>query len=77
MTDRNRTAWNVSLWLNNDEPLYRLAQSYARRIRRGGLTATQAARDMREALPRCTPDGYIYTVPALRAALTDLRRAEC
>lgn len=29
----NHATWNVALWLNNDEGLYRLAREYARRAR--------------------------------------------
>lgn len=29
----NHATWNVALWINNDEGLYRLARQYARRAR--------------------------------------------
>lgn len=62
---KNRAAWNVSLWLNNDEGLYRLAYDNARRHGIG-----EGARRTFEALAgTCAPDGYKYSLTNVRAAM--------
>lgn len=66
-------AWNVSLWINNEEPLYRLAQEAVRRYegRPGGLAAASRyfSRQLGEAK---TPDGARYSQRSIRAALEDI-----
>jgi len=61
---KNWAHWNVSLWLNNEEPLYRrmryLCQIHTRAI---------AADIMLSQLPEQTPDGAKYSVTAIRAAM--------
>jgi hypothetical protein len=69
-----RAHWNVSLWVNSDEPLYRMARAYARRIRRGSYTAADAAKGMLARLPERTPDGYRYNVRTLRRVLVEMKR---
>jgi hypothetical protein len=62
---RSWNAWNVSLWLNNDESLYSMACDYARQygIERGArrLAATLAGER--------TPDGARYNPTTIRAAM--------
>ena len=67
---RSWNAWNVALWIGNDEPLYRTAQDCLRR----GRSATRAARlfldDIGEGSK--TPDGAIYNFKCVREALAGL-----
>jgi len=62
---KNKVHWNVCLWLNNDESLYRLCQDALRRNR----TKARAAQWLLASLPEKTPDGYRYSLSAVRAAL--------
>ena len=59
-------AWNVSLWINNDEGLYSLAQDCVKRTR----SLDAAARMMlRELEGQETPDGAAYNYTCIREAL--------
>ena len=61
---RSWNAWNVSLWLSNDESLYRMAMELVRRYGRA-----RAAARLLEELPPKTPDGAPYSLTTLRLAL--------
>ena len=62
---RSWNAWNVSLWINNDESLYREA---VRLVKAYGANraAHQMARDM---AGQATPDGGRYNLTTIREAL--------
>lgn len=64
---KNRNHWNVSLWISNDEGLYRTARAL---IRQHGKA--EAARVLLAELPAKTPDGAPYSYSSVRAALVDL-----
>jgi hypothetical protein len=66
---RNRNAWNVSLWLSNDEGLYNLMRDY---IRRAPNKDTAAARMAEDFAGQKTPDGAPYSKTAIRLAMTGI-----
>lgn len=80
----NYNAWNVNLWIANDEPLYRLALDCLRRCNtqgpnrkpRRGYQLDHAARMFRDILHQqhrdTTPDGVPFTQTNVRHALANL-----
>jgi hypothetical protein len=60
--------WNVSLWINNDESLYRFALSLVKQFG-VGIAAVKLANAMRG---EKTPDGAIYNVTSVRNAIKDI-----
>ncbi|AVZ45492.1 hypothetical protein vBEcoMRo121lw_00267 [Escherichia phage vB_EcoM-Ro121lw] len=69
---KNKTHWNVSLWINNDESLYRLAKEFIA----ANTNRNDAARDMMLFLEQTgqdkTPDGFKYSTTAIRAAMVGM-----
>lgn len=63
---RSWNAWNVSLWINNDEGLYRLAQNCVRSTKTLGAAARRMLRDLQG---QRTPDGAKYNLTCIREAL--------
>ncbi len=60
--------WNVSLWINNDELLYRRAFGLVRKY-----GAKTAARMMYHSLRgKSTPDGHKYQLNRIYAAVKDI-----
>lgn len=70
-------AWNVALWIGNDEPLYRAALDCIRRPRKDGkpvsahLAALRFAADVRGNTEK-TPDGAKFSHRSVRLALAGL-----
>lgn len=69
---KNKTHWNVSLWINNDEGLYNLAREFIA----ANTNKNDAARDMMLFLEQAgqdkTPDGFKYSATAIRAAMVEM-----
>lgn len=69
---KNKTHWNVSLWINNDEGLYQLAREFIA----VNSNRDEAARDMMLFLELTgqdkTPDGFKYSKTAIRAAMVGM-----
>lgn len=64
---KSYNAWNVSLWLSNDEGLYRLACDCIRRTK----SRSEAVDKLMNYLPDSTPDGVKFTKTNVRLALVD------
>ena len=63
---KNYNHWNVSLYLFNEYPLYKMMCREVRIAR----NRDHAARAILKQLPSHTPDGVEYTFTTVRAALT-------
>jgi len=72
---KNYNAWNISLWINNDEGLYDLVKYCFNlaRIRAAdagrAFTKAEAVNTLMDYLPGSTPDGVKYTKTNLFYAL--------
>lgn len=64
----NYNAWNVSLWIGNDEHLY----SMAKWMMKIAKNKDDAAKRLLALLPETTPDGVKYTTTNIRKALIGL-----
>lgn len=69
---KNWQQWNVSLWINNNEGLYKLARHYAR----VSTSRADAAEGMLGQLNSEgiyeTPDGAKYSKTSIRAAMAGI-----
>ena len=65
---RSWNAWNVSLWINNDEHLYGFARSLVRQYGRG-IGAVRFANALHG---EKTPDGAAYNITCVREAMRGL-----
>lgn len=64
---RNYNAWNVALWISNDEGMYRLACQCIKRNK----TKAAAADELLQYLPQKTSDGVSFTRTNVILALRD------
>lgn len=67
----SRRAWNVALWFNNDEGLYRLMQEAIRQTRHNRAKAVQYVIDTLGDDWK-TPDGYQISKSAVRSAMVEM-----
>ena len=72
---RSKAYWNVSLWINNDEGLYRTALDLCRRMNRREAAMTMYDMLKDGAAPDSTPttpDGYAYSIDKIQRAMIGL-----
>lgn len=70
---KNRQTWNVSLWINNDESLYRLALDYVKQIHAKGKKAKYGVFARKYLLNDRTGDNISFTGTRLDyKALSDM-----
>jgi hypothetical protein len=66
---RNWNHWNVNLWLNNDERLYREMIHFIGYAKRKGDAARMMVESLRSTGATHTPDGAPFTQTSIRAAM--------
>lgn len=71
---KNWNHWNVSLWINNDEELYRMAQNFVARYPKVGRQkqAELMLQRLHDEGITHTPDGAPYSVSSIRAAMVGM-----
>lgn len=67
----SKAAWNVSLWINNDEGLYDMARRFARRYTRDEAAANMLA-ELNGLGITHTPDGHRYSKSTIKAAMREI-----
>lgn len=68
---KNWVHWNVSLWLNSDESMYRRARTLCR-VHGKAIAAKRLLSEFQDMGIDATPDGAKYSVTAIRAALVGI-----
>ena len=66
---KNWNHWSVSLWINNDEGLYRMAQELVRDSENRQVAAQSMLAALLDIGLDKTPDGAPYSVTTIKAAM--------
>lgn len=69
---KNWNQWNVSLWINNDEGLYRMAVDAVKACKGNIAVAARRIQRYVGGPDARTPDGGRYSLAAIRAAISDI-----
>lgn len=69
---KNYNHWNVSLWIDNDEGLYRLALEFIRDSANREVAAASMLDFLQSEGITHTPDGAPYSVSSIRAAMVGM-----
>jgi hypothetical protein len=69
---KNWNHWNVSLYINNEEPLYRAALFHTRNSKNRESAARAMLEELKASGVTKTPDGAPYSVSAIRAAMVEM-----
>jgi len=69
---KNWNQWNVSLWINNDEGLYKLAQECVKKTKSKAQAARVLLSFLNDTGTYTTPDKARYSIAAIRAAIADI-----
>jgi hypothetical protein len=69
---RSWNAWNVSLWIGNDEQLYRLALDCKKRTSTTRAAAKRFIAAIGGDRPETTPDGATYNLLSVKLAIEGL-----